>query len=59
MFSETNKLVSDNHNANFCFANVNYRSKICWNDNQGGFFDKLEDLRDLLDRNCCASSFIN
>ena len=59
MLSETNKLASDNHNANFCFADVNYRSKICWNDNQGGFFDKLEDLRDLLDRNCCASSFIN
>ena len=51
MLSEANKLVSDNQNANFCFADVNYRLKIRWNVNQEDFFDTLEDRRDLLDRN--------
>ena len=50
--SEANKLASDNQNANFCFAGVNCILKIRWNDNQEDFFDTLEDLRDLLDRNC-------
>ena len=52
MLSEANKLASDNQNANFCYAGVNCRLKICWNDNQENFFDTLEVLRDLLDRNC-------
>ena len=52
MPSEANKLASDNQNANFCYADVNCRLKIRWNDNQEDFFDTLEDLRDLLDRNC-------
>ena len=52
MLSEANKLASDNQNANFCYADVNCRLKIRWNDNQEDFFDTLEDLRDLLDRNC-------
>ena len=52
MLSGANKLASDNQNANFSYADVNYRLKICLNDNQEGFFDTLEDLRDLLDRNC-------
>ena len=52
MLSEANKLASDNQNANFCYADVNCSLKIRWNDNQEDFFDTLEDLRDLLDRNC-------
>ena len=52
MLSKANKLASDNQNANFCYADVNCRLKIRWNDNQEDFFDTLEDLRDLLDRNC-------
>ena len=52
MLLEANKLASDNQNANFCYADVNCRLKIRWNDNQEDFFDTLEDLRDLLDRNC-------
>ena len=52
MLSEANKLAYDNQNANFCYAYVNCRLKIGWNDNQEDFFDTLEDLRDLLDRNC-------
>ena len=52
MLSEANKLASDNQNANFCYADLNCRLKIRLNDNQEGFFDTLEDLRDLLDRNC-------
>ena len=52
MLSEENKLASDNQNDNFCYADVNCRLKIRWNDNQEDFFDTLEDLRDLLDRNC-------
>ena len=52
MLSEANKLASDNQNANFCYADVNCRLKIRWNDNQEDFFTTLEDLRDLLDRNC-------
>ena len=52
MLSEANKLASDNQNANFCYADVNCGLKIHWNDNQEDFFDTLEDLRDLLDRNC-------
>ena len=49
MLSEANKLVSDNQNANFCYADVNCRLEIRWNDNQGDFFGTLEDLRDLLE----------
>ena len=52
MLSEANKLASDNQNANFFYTDVNCRLKIRWNDNQEDFFDTLEDLRDLLDRNC-------
>ena len=52
MLSEAKKLASDNRNTNFCYADVNCRLKIRWNDNQEDFFDTLEDLRDLLDRNC-------
>ena len=52
MLSEANKLASDNQDANFCYANLNCRLKIRWNDSQEDFFDTLEDLRDLLDRNC-------
>ena len=51
MLSEANKLASDNQNANFCYADVNCRLKILWNNNVS-FFDTLEELRDLLDRNC-------
>ena len=50
MLLEANKLASDNQNANFCHADCTL--KIRWNDNQEDFFDTLEDLRDLLDRNC-------
>ena len=46
------RLASDNQNAKFCYADVNFRLKIRWNDNQEDFFDTLEGLRDLLDRNC-------
>ena len=59
MLSEANKLASDNQNANFCYADVNCRLKIRWNDNQEDFFDTLEDLRDLLNRSCEGSLFIN
>ena len=59
MFSEAKKLSSDNRNPNFCYADVNCRLKIRWNENQEDFFETLEDLRDLLDRNCYASLFIN
>ena len=52
MLSEANKLASDNQNANLCYADVNCRLKIRWNDNQENFFDKLEELRDLLDKSC-------
>ena len=52
MLSEANKLASDNQNANFCYADINSRLKIRWNDNQEGFFHIIEDLRDLLDRDC-------
>ena len=52
MLLEANTLASDNQNANFCYADVNYRLKIRWIDNQEDFFDTLEDLRDLLARNC-------
>ena len=52
MLSEANKLESENQNSNFCYADVNCRPKICWTDNQENFFDTLENLRDLLDRNC-------
>ena len=52
MLSEANKLASDNQNVNFCYADVNCRLKIRRNDNRQDFFDTLEDLRDLLDRNC-------
>ena len=45
MLSEANKLASDNQNANFYYADVNCRLKIRWN-------ETLEDLRDLLDKNC-------
>ena len=34
MFSEANKLASDNQNANFGYADVNCRLKIRWNDYQ-------------------------
>ena len=37
MLSEANKLVSDNQNANFCYADVNCRLGIRWNDNQEDF----------------------
>ena len=33
MLSEVIKSASDNQNANFCYADVNCRLKICWNDN--------------------------
>ena len=59
MLSEANKLASDNQDANFCYANLNCRLKIRWNDNQEDFFDTLEDLRDLLNRSCEGSLFIN
>ena len=52
MLSEANKLVSDNQNATFCHADVNCRLKIRWNDNREDFFDTLENLKDLFDRNC-------
>ena len=53
MLSEANALVSDNQNANFCYADVNcILKKKRWNDNQKDFFGTLEDLRDLFDRNC-------
>ena len=48
ILSDANKLASDNQKANFCYADVNCRLKICWNDNQEDFFDTIEDL---LDRN--------
>ena len=44
-------MASDNQNANFGHVDVNCTLKLCWNDNQKDFFDTLEDLRDLLDRN--------
>ena len=47
MLSEANKLASDNQNANFCYADVNCRLEICWNDNQEDLFGTLEDLRNL------------
>ena len=52
MPSEANKLAFDNRNANFCYGDINCRLKILWNDYQKDFFDTLEDLRDLLGRNC-------
>ena len=52
MLPEAKKLASNNQNANFCYADINFRLKIRWNDNQGDFFDTLKDLRYLLDRNC-------
>ena len=52
MLSEANKLAPDNQNVNFCYADVNCRLKIRWNDNEEDFFDTLEDLGHLLDRNC-------
>ena len=52
MLLEANKLASDSQNANFCYADVNRRLKIRSNDNQEDFFDTLEDLRDLFDKNC-------
>ena len=52
MLLEANKLASDNQNANFRYADVNCRLKIRWNENQEDSFDTLEDLRDLLDKNC-------
>ena len=52
MFSEANKVTSDNQNANFCYADLNCRLEMRWNDNQESFFDKIQYLRDLLDRNC-------
>ena len=51
MLSEANKLASDNQNDNFCYVDICCRLKILWNDNQVDFFDTVEDLRDLLDRN--------
>ena len=54
MLSEANKLASGNQNANFYYADVNKiknRLKILWNGNIS-FFGTLEELRDLLDRNC-------
>ena len=41
MPSKANKLASDNQNTNFCYADVNCRLKIRWNDNQEDFFDTL------------------
>ena len=49
MPSEANKLASDNQIANFCYADVNCRLEIRWNDNQEDLFGTLEDLRDLLE----------
>ena len=48
MLSDANKQASDNQNANFCYADENYRLQIRWNDdNQEDFFDTLEDLREF------------
>ena len=44
MLSKALKLASDNQNGNFCSADINYRLKICWNDNQEDFFETIEDL---------------
>ena len=44
MLSKAIKLASDNQNGNFRSADINYRLKICWNDNQEDFFETLEDL---------------
>ena len=43
MLSEANKLAPANQNVNFCYAELNYRLKTRWNDNQEDFFDKFED----------------
>ena len=50
--SEANKLASDNQNVIFYSPDVNCRLKICWNDNHKDFFDALQNMRELLDRNC-------
>ena len=59
MLFEANKLASDNQNFNFRYEHINCKLKIHWNDNQEDFLDTLEDLRDLLNRKCQASLFIN
>ena len=41
MPSEASKLASDNQNANFCYADVNCRLKIRWNDNVGMIIRKI------------------
>ena len=52
MLCNADELVSDNQNAYFCYADVNCRLKVCWKDNQEDWFGTLDNLRDLLKRNC-------
>ena len=45
-------IKSIGHTTKFCYADVNCRMKIKWEDNSEGFFESLQDLKDLVKVNC-------
>ena len=51
MLCDMKELIFGHKNPNFSSAGVNYRLNARCYDNQEDFFDKLDDLRDLLDMN--------
>ena len=42
MLPEAKKLASNNQNANFCYADINFRLKIRCNDNKVDFLTHLK-----------------
>ena len=53
LLQDANSLVKDNREVKFCYADINCRLKVKWNDNscEDNFFSSKNELEDLLSSN--------